>query len=170
MTTSVKGTFTTEGWSVYKWTNITSKGANGSNLGFPDTDFPLFRLGDVYLMYAEAVARGGQGGDINTAVKYVNMLRERGYGDKDHDIDAAWLTANNFRNILNERGRELYWEGVRRTDLIRFGLFTSSSYVWPDKGGVITGVGIDNKYDLFPIPQTDLSVNGNLSQNEGYTN
>nr|WP_298673850.1 RagB/SusD family nutrient uptake outer membrane protein [uncultured Prevotella sp.] len=170
ITTSVKGTFTTEGWSVYKWTNITSKGANGSNLGFPDTDFPLFRLGDVYLMYAEAVARGGQGGDINTAVKYVNMLRERGYGDKDHDIDAAWLTANNFRNILNERGRELYWEGVRRTDLIRFGLFTSSSYVWPDKGGVITGVGIDNKYDLFPIPQTDLSVNGNLSQNEGYTN
>ncbi|MCH3995251.1 MAG: RagB/SusD family nutrient uptake outer membrane protein [Prevotella sp.] len=170
ITTSVKGTFTTEGWSTYKWTNVTSTGTNGSNLTFPDTDFPLFRLADIYLMYAEAVSRGGQGGDINTAVKYINMLRERGYGDKDHDINANWLKANNFRNILNERARELYWEGMRRTDLIRFGLYTSSSYVWPDKGGVITGIGVDDKYNLFPIPQTDLSVNKNLTQNEGYTN
>ncbi|NDV63696.1 RagB/SusD family nutrient uptake outer membrane protein [Bacteroides sp. 224] len=166
--TSVKGTFTTEGWAVYKYKNITSAGVAGSNQTFPDTDFALFRLGDIYLMYAEAVARGGQGGDINTAVGYVNQLRERAFGNADHAINTAWLSANNFRNILDERGRELYWEGVRRTDLIRYGLFTSNSYLWPYKGGVITGVGIESHYNVFPIPATDLSVNQNLHQNEGY--
>ena len=168
ITTDVKGTFKTEGWAVYKYTNVTSKGVPGSHIVFPDTDFPLFRLADIYLMYAEAVVRGGQGGSVETAVGYVNALRYRAYGNDDHAIDAAWLQADNYRNILNERGRELYWEGTRRTDLIRYNLFTSSSYLWPAKGGVITGVGVDKRYNLFPIPATDLSVNGNLNQNEGY--
>lgn len=168
ITTTVTGTFKTEGWSVYKYTNMGSNDKAGSNPAFPDTDFPMFRLADIYLMYAEAVARGGQGGDLQTAVNYVNKLRERGYGDTKHDITADWLKADNFRNILNERARELYWEGTRRTDLIRFGLFTSASYLWPYKGGVITGVGVDQKFNVFPIPETDLSVNGNLKQNEGY--
>ncbi len=177
-TTSIE-TFSTEGWSVYKYSNLKSDGTGGSNTAYPDTDFPMFRLADVYLMYAEAVARGGQGGDISTAVNYVNKLRERGYGDSNHNIDSAWLTATasvggsssssvKFGNILNERNRELYWEGTRRTDLIRFGLFTSSSYVWADKGGVISGVGVSDRYNLFPIPQTDMGVNANLVQNPGY--
>lgn len=72
ITTAVKGTFTTEGWAVYKYTNITSKGLNGKDMAFPDTDFPMFRLGDVYLMYAEAVARGGQGLPMSEAVRLVN--------------------------------------------------------------------------------------------------
>lgn len=168
ITTNPTGTFTTEGWSVFKYVNVTSKGVDGSNSAFPDTDFPMFRLADVYLMYAEAVARGGEGGDMTTAVGYVNALRERGYGDSKHDITSSWLTENNYRNILDERGRELYWEGVRRTDLIRYGLFTSDSYLWPYKGGVITGVGVKDYLSVFPIPQTDLSVNKNLTQNDGY--
>ncbi|WP_455673033.1 RagB/SusD family nutrient uptake outer membrane protein [Phocaeicola sp.] len=168
ITTSVSGTFTTEGWAVYKYTNLKSNGEAGSNPTFPDTDFPMFRLADIYLMYAEAVARGGQGGDMATAVNYINALRERAYGDKLHGITESWLKENNYRNILDERGREMYWEGTRRTDLIRYGLFTSASYLWPFKGGVMTGVGVDERYNLFPIPATDLSVNGNLQQNEGY--
>ena len=168
ITTSVTGTFTTEGWSVYKYTNMRSDGQPGSNTTFPDTDFPMFRLADVYLMYAEAVARGGQGGSMATAVQYINALRQRAYGDTFHGINEAWLRENNFRNILDERQRELYWEGTRRTDLIRYGLFTSGNYLWTFKGGVLGGVGVNGRYNVFPIPTTDLSVNGNLRQNEGY--
>lgn len=180
ITTSSIGTFTSEGWGVHKFTNLNSDGTPGKNATFPDTDFPLFRLADVYLMYAEAVARGGTGGDINTAVGYVNDLRLRGYGSghTGTTIDAAWLRASaqingsnatvEFGNILNERCRELYWEATRRTDLIRFGLFTGSAYTWADKGGVITGIGVDDRFNLFPIPVSDISVNSNLEQNEGY--
>ncbi len=165
ITTSPLNTFTTEGWAVYKYTNVTSTGEIGSNTTHPDTDFPLFRLGDIYLMYAEAVARGGQGGDMATAVEYVNALRTRGGISA---ITSDWLTANNYQNILDERSRELYWEGTRRTDLIRYGLFTSNSYVWEFKGCVATGVGTDSRYNLFPIPVTDLTANGSLTQNAGY--
>lgn len=168
ITTSVTGTFTTEGWAVYKYTNLQSDGQPGKNSTFPDTDFPMFRLADVYLMYAEAVARGGQGGNVATAVSYINALRQRAYGDNFHNITESWLYENNLQNILDERCRELYWEGVRRTDLIRYGLFTSPNYLWTFKGGVLNGVGVDSRYNVFPIPTTDLSVNGNLHQNEGY--
>jgi hypothetical protein len=168
ITTSVTGTFTTEGWSVYKYTNVKSDGQPGSNTTFPDTDFPMFRLADVYLMYAEAVARGGQGGSLATAVQYVNALRQRAYGDDAHGVTEVWLTENNYRNILDERCRELYWEGTRRTDLIRYGLFTSTDYLWTFKGGVLSGTGVSNRYNVFPIPVTDISVNANLNQNEGY--
>ena len=168
ITTSVTGTFTTEGWAVYKYTNLKSNGEAGKNSTFPDTDFPMFRLGDIYLTYAEAVARGGQGGDIATAVEYVNALRQRAYGDVYHNITESWLLENNLQNILDERCRELYWEGVRRTDLIRYGLYTSPTYLWTFKGGVLNGVGVDTRYNIFPIPTTDLSVNGNLHQNYGY--
>ena len=175
--TSSIGTFTTEGWSVFKFTNLNSDGTPGKNSVFPDTDFPLFRLADVYLMYAESVARGGEGGSESQAVTYIQDLRKRaktGYSQ----VDAAWLKASasingstasvNFGNILNERCRELYWEATRRTDLIRYGLFTSNTYTWAEKGGVITGVGVNKRYNLFPIPVSDISVNGNLQQNEGY--
>lgn len=168
ITTSVTGTFTTEGWAVYKYTNLQSNGQPGKNSTFPDTDFPMFRLADIYLMYAEAVARGGQGGSAATAVEYINALRQRAYGDSFHNITESWLYENDLQNILDERCRELYWEGVRRTDLIRYGLYTSPNYLWTFKGGVLNGVGVDSRYNVFPIPTTDLSVNGNLHQNEGY--
>jgi len=69
---------------------------------------------------------------------------------------------------LDERARELFWEGFRRTDLIRYGLFTSSSYLWPWKGGVAAGTGVADYRNLFPLPESDLSANPNLKQNPGY--
>lgn len=165
-------TIFTEGYGVTKWRNKTSTGANGSDPQqiFVDTDFPLFRLGDVYLIYAEAVLRGGTGGSQTQALAYVNALRDRAYGNTggstDGRITATQLTAPSF--ILDERARELYWEASRRTDLVRFGQFTSASYLWPWKGGVRAGQGIDAKFNLYPLPSTDIVANPTLVQNPGY--
>lgn len=155
----------TDGYSVTKFKNTTRDGTTGSDLTFPDTDFPMFRLADAYLMYAEAVVRGGAGGSTETAVGYINALRERAYGDASGNITGADLTLD---FILDERARELFWECHRRTDLIRFGKFADSDYVWPWKGGVKEGVSTDAKYNVFPIPSSDLGANPTLKQNDGY--
>jgi starch-binding outer membrane protein, SusD/RagB family len=153
------------GLAVVKWQNVTSKGATPPGATtFANTNFPLFRLAEQYLIYAEAVLRGGTGGSTATAVQYFNMVRSRAYN---------WSTAGNMgsialQDILDERGRELYWECFRRSDLIRYGLFTSQSYLWPWKGGVSSGTGVSSNFNLFPIPSTDLEANPNLIQNKGY--
>lgn len=152
----------TDGWGVTKFSNITSTGVMGADNTHPDTDFPMFRLADVYLMYAEAVKMGGTGGDEATAVNYVNMVRQRAGVSS---ISASDLTTD---FILDERARELYWECHRRTDLVRHGLLTSSTYVWPWKGEVKEGVGVDEKYNILPIPAFDIAVNTNLLQNPGF--
>ena len=74
----------------------------------------------------------------------------------------------NLDFILDERARELYWEGHRRTDLIRFGKFTGAGYLWDWKGKVKAGTGTESFRDLFPIPSTELGANPNLKQNTGY--
>lgn len=155
----------TEGYAITKWKNVTSAGEPGSDLTHPDTDFPMFRLADAYLMYAEAVIRGGAGGNMATALSYINALRERAYGDNFGNMTQADLTLD---FILDERARELYWEGHRRTDLIRFGKFTGDAYIWAWKGGVKEGKGVDGKYNLFPIPASDLGANPNLTPTPGY--
>jgi hypothetical protein len=155
----------TDGYAIKKWKNKTRAGVNGSNGTHPDTDFPVFRLADAYLMYAEAVLRGGTGGDATTALGYINALRQRAYGDATGNITAPQLTLD---FILDERARELYGECHRRTDLIRFGKFSNSTYLWEWKGGVKAGVSTDGHFDLFPIPSTDLGANPNLKQNLGY--
>lgn len=127
-----------------------------------DTDFPMFRLADAYLMYAECNLRGG-GGDSNTAISYVNMLRQRAYGNNSGNVMNIDL---NF--ILDERARELHWEGHRRTDLIRFGKFTGGSYIWPWKGKVANGAPTASFRNIFPIPASALGGNPNLTQNPGY--
>ncbi|HUZ61758.1 MAG TPA: RagB/SusD family nutrient uptake outer membrane protein [Hanamia sp.] len=155
-----------QGAQVVKFKNITSTGATPPGGGtFCSTDFPLFRLAEQYLIYAEAVLRGGTGGDINTAVGYINLLRERAYGNTSGNITAADLT---LPFILNERGRELWWECFRRTDLIRFGEFTTSDYLWPWKGGISNGTGVSSQYNIFPIPLSDIQANPYLVQNPGY--
>jgi len=158
------GTFT-DGYAITKWKNLTTAGEFGSDSTFCDVDFPMFRLADVYLMYAEAVLRGGTGGDQGTALTYVNDLRTRAYGDAGGNITQSDL---NLQFILDERGRELYWECVRRTDLIRYGKFSTSDYVWAWKGNVADGISTASFYDLFPIPSSDVSANPNLVQNPGY--
>ncbi len=154
-----------DGYAVPKFVNITSSGTPGSDLDFPDTDNPIFRLGDVYLMYAEAVLRGGAGGDRGTALNYINRLRQRAYGDNSGNITDGELTLD---FILDERVREMYWEGTRRVDLIRFGRYTGATYLWPWKGGEKDGTAIDAYREIFPIPASDINVNPNLKQNEGY--
>jgi hypothetical protein len=115
-------------------------------------------------MYAEAHLRGG-GGTAATAVGYVNQLLERAYGDQSGNITEGELTLD---FIIDERARELWWEGHRRTDLIRYGLFTSGDYVWSWKGGGQTGVGVADFRNLYPLPASELLANPNLTQNPGY--
>jgi len=155
-----------DGYAVTKWTNIDSNGNQGSDSSgnFVDTDIPLIRLAEIYLNYAEATLRGG-GGDTNTAVSLVNQIRERGFGGSSGAISSGDLTLD---FILDERSRELYWEGLRRTDLIRYNRFSSSSYLWPFKGNEPTGVGVDEYRNLFPLPANVVAINSNLTQNEGY--
>ena len=155
-----------DGYAVTKWTNIDSNGNQGSDSSgnFVDTDIPLIRLAEIYLNYAEATLRGG-GGDTNTAVSLVNQIRERGFGGTSGTISSGDLTLD---FILDERSRELYWEGLRRTDLIRYNRFTSSTYLWPFKGNEPTGVGVDEYRNLFPLPANVVAINSNLTQNEGY--
>lgn len=137
----------------------------GTNLdaggNFTDIDFPMMRLADVYLMYAECAARGA--GDVGLGVEYVNMLRERAYGDVAHNVGS--ITPE---SVLEERARELQWEGYRRTDLIRYGLFTGGSYLWAFKGGPFNGASVPETLNLFPIPAADVVANPNLVQNPGY--
>jgi len=155
----------TDGYAITKFTNLRSDGTPGSDLTFVDTDIPLFRVEDAYLMYAEAVRRGGSGGDLATAVNLVNQIRERAYAGPAGNITANDLTLD---FILDERARELYWECHRRTDLVRFGRFSNTTYLWPWKGGVPGGVTRPQFYDVFPIPNSDIGANPNLKQNTGY--
>ncbi|MCK9627444.1 MAG: RagB/SusD family nutrient uptake outer membrane protein [Bacteroidales bacterium] len=155
------------GMATYKFRNIktSSTAANpvyGSDVEFADTDFPLFRLAEMYLTYAEAVVRGGSGGSVSEALGYINQLRTRA---NISSINSGQLTAD---FILDERARELYWECLRRTDLIRYGKFTSNNYIWEWKGGVQNGRSVDSHYNLYPIPSSDLMANPNLKQNDKY--
>lgn len=154
-----------QGYRCSKFKNITSGGDDGQDPTFVDTDFPLFRLADVYLMYAEATLRGGSGGSATEALGYVNEIRERAYGNTSGNITSAELTLD---FILDERGRELYWETHRRTDLIRFEQLTDGSLRWDWKGGSQDGSATSEHLDLFPIPAFDLGLNKNLEQNDGY--
>ena len=155
----------TDGYAVTKFTNLTSTGGNPSDLTFIDTDFPLFRLADIYLTAAEAIVRGGTGGSAADALNYVNIVRRRAYAGPGGDITSAQLTLD---FLLDERGRELYWEAQRRTDLVRFGKFSATDYRWPWKGGVKDGRSVNKTFDVFPIPASDIGANPKLKQNAGY--
>jgi hypothetical protein len=155
------GTFT-NGYTVEKWRNIKSTGGAGSDTSgnFVDIDFPVFRLADAYLMYAELAANGV--GSTAQAATYVNVLRTRAGSSA---VVAGDITLD---FVLDERARELYWEGHRRQDLIRFNKYTGGTYNWEWKGNTQNGTSIDAKYKLFPIPQQAIGSNPTLVQNPGY--
>jgi hypothetical protein len=154
----------THGYAVPKFVNISPSGVPGSDVTHVDTDYPMFRLADAYLMYAECVLRGGAGGDQGTAVGYINELRRRAYGDGSGDIQMIDLT---LPFILDERCRELYWEATRRVDLIRFNQYTENG-VWPWKGNVKEGRTTESFRNVFPIPASELLANPNIDQADGY--
>ncbi len=149
----------TNGYPSIKFSNRNTDGS-GNVTAFSSTDFPLFRLADAYLIYAECAVRGASTATMSQALTYVNLIRAR--------ANATALGSITLQTILDERGRELGLEGVRRQDLIRFGKFSGGSYLWPWKGGVANGTSISNNYNLFPIPESALQANPNLTQNTGY--
>jgi len=151
----------TNGYPSVKFRNKNFNGPSTST-SFSGTDFPMFRLADAYLMYAECALRNAAGASATQALDYVNELRIRAH--------AGTITASqlNLDFILDERARELNLEGHRRTDLIRFNKFTGSAYLWPWKGNTLNGTSIPDTYKLFPIPATALQSNLNLTQNPGY--
>lgn len=150
------------GYIITKYKNITSSGAAGPDPTFVDTDFPMFRFADVYLMFSEAVVRGGSGGTMSDAVGYVNLLRTRANSTSitASDLDLDFL--------IDERSRELYWEGHRRQDLIRFGLYTGGNYNWVWKGGSASGIALSSHLNIYPVPSNSIAANPNLTQNPGY--
>ena len=154
----------TEGYAIQKFKNVDKNGVSGSDKtgNFVDADFPIFRLADAYLMYAECAVRSAAGANLVTATTYVNALRTR--------ANAATVTSGDISLdfILDERAKELHWEAHRRTDLIRFGKFSGGSYLWPWKGGTAGGTPTQSYRDLFPIPANSLASNNKLQQNPGY--
>ncbi len=157
----------TDGYAIKKFSNKYSTGYSsvnttgvdmgGGSVGV-DTDFPMFRLADIYLLYAEAVLRGGQGGTMTLALEYFNKINKR--------ASPTWVDVTSFSldDILAERARELFWEAHRRTDLRRFKKLTTGDYVWAWKGKVAAGTAVDDKYNWYPIPSSDIAANPNLKQ------
>lgn len=153
---SIKNFF--DGLSIVKWTNVRTDGGAAHDNNFCDTDIPLFRLGEIYLTRAEASYRLG---DEDAALKDIQKLQERAHRKNiAKSVDLSY--------ILDEWCREFYLEGRRRSDLVRFGLYTSSQYLWSFKGGQPNGAGVDSHYNIYPIPANEISGNPNLTQNPGY--
>ena len=158
------------GWSSLKFNNIPHDQTEEEFLptanteGFADVDFPMIRLAEIYLIYAEACMHVG--GDASAQIA---ALRQRAgwpvYGDESFGFNV--LVDTDF--LVAERARELMWEAHRRTDLIRYGLYVSDSYLWPYKGGDdYAGQSFQPYMCIFPIPPTELATNKALKQNPGY--
>ena len=154
----------TDGYGVVKFTNLLRDSNGNFKKGeitkFPNTDLPLLRLADVYLMYAECAMRGAA--DKAKGVEYANYVRERAGVSKWTETDL------NEQNMIDERCRELYWENVRRTDLVRFGLFSGSKYTWSWKGNVAEGTAIPDYMNVFPIPSSVIAAQPDFKQNPNY--
>ncbi len=157
--------FPGNGTPVVKYVNKNSDGTTpASNLVW--VDFPLFRLGEIYLTYAEAVLSGGTGGDKDKALEYVNALRKRAYNnDNSAAISLDDLTLD---YILDEKAREFFFEAQRRTDLVRHNKFTGDNYIWTWKGSTQAGRSVDSYLNIFPLPADEVGSNSNLKQNPGY--
>lgn len=171
---NMTSTFTC-GYGYIKWRNVTKDDeicASGDT--YTSIDYPLFRTADAYLMAAEAILRGASGAR-SEALDYVNEVRMRAYMSDKYATQGVNSSVSgkindsqlNLDFILAERGRELATELVRRTDLIRFGKFTQG-YSWDWKDGERLGRDVDNKYNLFPIPESEMTNNPKLDQNPGY--
>lgn len=154
------------GIGVYKFTARNADGSQAAhyNPAYASTDFPIFRLAEAYLMRAEALYRQN---DKANAVLDINTVRQRAYGNTSGDITEAQLTD---KFLLDELAREFYYEGHRRTDLVRFGQFTSGTYVWEWKGNAPKGIPTSSHMNIYPIPAAEVAANPNYNgqNNPGY--
>ena len=146
------------GASFVKWTNLHADGTAQHHQNFSDTDFPMFRLAEIYLTRAEAKYRlnGSQDGLAD-----ILEVQDRA----NRQIKASSVDE---QTLIDEWCREFYMEGRRRSDLVRFGLFTGSKYLWSFKGGSENGQGIPTKFDIYPIPGDEIKNNPNMTQNPKY--
>ena len=146
------------GASFVKWSNIHADGTAQHHQKFSDTDFPVFRLAEIYLTRAEAKYRlnGSQDG-----LEDILKVQDRA----NRQIKASSVDE---QTLIDEWCREFYMEGRRRSDLVRFGLFTGSKYLWSFKGGSENGQGIPAKCDIYPIPGDEIKNNPNMTQNPKY--
>ena len=146
------------GASFVKWTNLHADGTAQHHQKFSDTDFPVFRLAEIYLTRAEAKYRlnGSQDG-----LEDILKVQDRA----NRQIKASSVDE---QTLIDEWCREFYMEGRRRSDLVRFGLFTGSKYLWSFKGGSENGQGIPAKCDIYPIPGDEIKNNPNMTQNPKY--
>jgi hypothetical protein len=152
------------GWSCLKFNNIPHDQTDQSFLpvsavkAYSDVDFPMIRLGEIYLIYAEACMNLGM---ESVALPKLAELSARAGAEAPSALTTSYL--------VGERARELLWEAHRRTDLIRYELYTSSAYLWPYKGGdSYAGKAFPDYKSIFPIPATEMAVNNALVQNPGY--
>lgn len=151
-----------QGIVTTKWNNNYSTGATPHDTYDVDTDFFLFRVAEAYLNAAEAEMHiNGEGS--SKAKGYIDALRKRAH--------ATVSTSYTLNDVLDERAREFYFEGLRRTDLIRFNQFggTQATYNWSYKGGNINGVTFDKTRNVYPIPISEILANRNLVQIDGYS-
>lgn len=163
------------GWGIQKFSNLcVDANRKGSDAKFPDMDLPLMRKAEAYLNYAEAVLRGGEQCGM-TVDEAVNTVRRRSISDQaladqsDWNLDDKPCSVDGH-NILDERGRELYSEGLRRSDMIRFGIFTGTTYRWENKAGDMLGSKANPEAYriLYPLPLSEVTANHKLLQNKGY--
>ena len=153
------------GLGVYKFTAKNADGSQAANYStaYASTDFPVFRYADALLMRAEAKYRLG---DAAGAVADINAVRARAF--KNDPAGVITTAELNDKFLLDERGREFYYEAQRRTDLVRFGKFTDGNYFWQWKGGAYNGTNTNKKLNMFPIPGDEISANTNIKQNPLY--
>ena len=153
-----------QGYDVIKFSNVRADGNPSHDPKYTDTDIPFLRAAEAYLNYAEAVVRGGAKVGGYEALTAINKIRTRA-----HCAKAITATDITLDFILDERAREFFFEGQRRTDLIRFNKFGGTTgYTWDWKGGVAAGADFSADFNIFPIPNSDLNANPNLKQNSGY--
>lgn len=151
-----------KGIATPKWNNnYSTTGSTPHDSYNVDIDFFLFRVAEAYLNAAEAEMHINGEGSAK-AKGYIDALRNRAH--------AAVRASYTLNDVLDERSRELYCEGQRRTDLIRFNQFggTQATYKWELKGGSTNGTTFAKTNNLYPIPSSEILSNKNLTQIDGY--
>jgi hypothetical protein len=154
--------FANSGYAYVKFLASHSDGTPTHHTQFVDTDFPMLRMAEAYLTFAEADARLNGGQCSAEGLAAIKAIRGRANATTN-------FTQFSLAQIENEWSREFGFEGRRRMDLIRFNHFGGQNeYKWEYMGGVAAGASFDAHLNIFAIPTQDLNANDNLEQNPGY--